>query len=65
MSETREVKLPADLCQRVEQIYKQRFGNLEQFLPFVLETLVQSGAAHADEAEREIIEQRLKDLGYI
>ncbi len=65
MSDTREVKLPADLCQKVEQLYEKRFGTLEQFLTFVLRELAGDGAANADQAEQQIIEQRLRDLGYI
>jgi hypothetical protein len=65
MSDTREVKLPADLCQKVEQLYEKRFGTLEQFLTFVLRELAGQDAANADQAEQQIIEQRLRDLGYI
>lgn len=65
MSAEREVKLPADLCQKVEQLYGKRFGTLEQFLTFVLQELVRDDAAQADQAEQRIIEERLKDLGYI
>jgi hypothetical protein len=65
MSGTREVKLSADLCQKVEQLYEKRFGTLEQFLTFVLQELSRDDAAQADQAEQQIIEERLKDLGYI
>ncbi len=65
MSSLREVKLPADLCQKLEQRYGERFGNLEQFLTFVLRELAGDDAANADQAEQEILEQRLRDLGYI
>ena len=65
MSAMREVKLPADLCQQIEQLYEKRFGTLEQFLTFVLQELSHDDAAQADQAEQQIIEERLKDLGYI
>jgi len=65
MSAEREVKLPADLCQKVEQLYGRQFGTLEQFLTFVLQELTRDDAAQADQAEQRILEERLKDLGYI
>ena len=65
MSDTREVRLPMDLCNKVEQVYGKRFGNLEQFLVFALKELTRDDARLADEAEQKIIEERLKDLGYI
>jgi len=65
MSATRDVKLPEDLCQKIEQLYMHRFATLEEFLTFVLEDLVQDHMSQADQAEQQIIEERLKDLGYI
>jgi hypothetical protein len=65
MSATREVKLPEDLCNKVEQLYQKRFGELDQLLTFALEELSRNSAARADHAEQRIIEERLKDLGYI
>jgi hypothetical protein len=38
---------------------------LEQFLTFVLQELLRDDAAQMDQAEQRIIEERLKDLGYI
>ena len=64
-SDIREVRLPADLCQLVEQRYQARFGTLEQFLTHVLQELAGDDAMRADQAEQKIIEGRLKDLGYI
>jgi hypothetical protein len=62
---TREVKLPEDLCKKVEQLYGNRFGALDDFLTFVLEELARDNSPRADQAEQRIIEERLKDLGYI
>jgi hypothetical protein len=55
------VRLPADLCMRAEK----KFGNLEQLLEFVLRDLLNDEAAQRDEAEQRMIEQRLRDLGYL
>jgi hypothetical protein len=61
----RDVRLPSELCQAAELKFGERFGSLEQFLIFVLQELVRDEATAMDEAETRIIEQRLKDLGYI
>ena len=61
----RQVQLPSDLCESVEKHYSERFGTLEQFLTFVLQELVRDDAAQMDRAEQQVIEERLKDLGYI
>lgn len=67
MSEAqREVRLPADLCQRAEERFVgATFETLEDLVRFVLEELVQDEAQQMDEAEERIIEQRLRDLGYV
>ena len=64
-SDLRQVGLPAALCERIEQRFGAHRGSLEQFLTFVMQELLRDDAAQMDESERRIIEQRLKDLGYI
>ena len=59
------MSLPASLCDAVEQKFGKRFPSLEQFLTFVLQELVRDDATEMDEAEQKMIEQRLKDLGYL
>jgi hypothetical protein len=61
----REVKLSAALCVAAEQKFGARFGGLEPFLSFLLQELLREEAAEMDKNELRIIEQRLKDLGYI
>jgi len=61
----RNVALPAELCDETERRFSERFGTLEQFLAFVMRELVHDQAAKMDHAERRVLEQRLKDLGYI
>jgi hypothetical protein len=66
MAETiREVRLPAELCQAAEQRYGTQFGSLEYFLEYVLQNLVRDDAAQMDRSEQHLIEERLKNLGYI
>jgi hypothetical protein len=61
----RQVELPADLCEAAETKFGKRFDSLEQFLTFVLQELVRADASQMDEAEQKMIEQRLRDLGYL
>ncbi|HEV7219318.1 MAG: hypothetical protein ACHP8A_14730 [Terriglobales bacterium] len=63
--ELRNLSLPFDLCKAAEEKYGNRFATLEQFLTHVLEHLVRDDAAKMDLEEQRIIEERLKDLGYI
>jgi hypothetical protein len=64
-SDMRDLRLPADLCNDVERRFGSRFDSLEQFLIFILRELLRDEAAQMDQAEQRIIEQRLKDLGYM
>lgn len=61
----RDLRLPLHLCQSAEEKYGSRFGTVEQFLTYVLEQLVRDDAMKMDQEEQRIIEERLKDLGYI
>jgi hypothetical protein len=61
----RDVRLPAELCQKAEQRFGTRFGGLEPLLIFVLQELLRDEAAQMDQAEKSAIEKRLRDLGYI
>jgi hypothetical protein len=61
----RNLRLSRELCERVEQRFGQRFGKIEDFLIYVMERLVRYDAKVMDQEEQRIIEERLKDLGYI
>jgi len=61
----RTVSLPVELCLQAEKKFGEKFGSLEQLLEYVLRDLVCDEAAQADEREQRMIEQRLKDLGYL
>lgn len=63
--ELRSLQLPSTLCERAEQKFGAQFSSVEQLLTFVLQELLRDDAAQMDQAEQHIIEQRLKDLGYI
>jgi hypothetical protein len=65
MSDMREVSLPAELCEAAEKKFAQKFGNLEELLTFILRDLLRDEAAQLDRTEQRIIEERLRELGYI
>ena len=65
MTETRTVQLPADLCSAAEKKFGRTFGSLEELLIFVLHDLARDESLHADQAEQRMIEERLRELGYL
>jgi hypothetical protein len=65
MEPLRNVSLPAALCESVEQRFSAQFGGLEPFLTYVLQELVRDDSKQMDDTERRLVEERLKDLGYI
>jgi len=65
MSELRIVQLPADLCGAAEKKFGHLFGSVEEMLTFILRDLLRDDAIKADQAEERMIEERLKELGYL
>jgi hypothetical protein len=65
MTELRNVQLPADLCAAVEKKFARKFGSLEELLEFVLRDLTRDEAAQADQREQRLVEERLRELGYL
>ena len=61
----RTVNLPAELCAQAEKRFGSKFGSLEQLLEYVLRDLLRDDATRADEREQHLVEQRLRDLGYL
>jgi hypothetical protein len=61
----REIHLPEDLCASVERKFAQQFATVDELLTFVLSDLLRDDAARLDQAEQRIIEERLKELGYL
>jgi len=61
----REVRLPEDLCAAAEQKLPAQFDNLESLLTFLLREVLRDDAAALDQNEQRIVEERLRDLGYI
>ena len=66
MTSWRELRLPEELCQKIEeQIQGSQFATLEEFLTFLLREVASRNSSKLDEQEQQAIEQRLRDLGYM
>ena len=65
MNEMREVRLPAELCAAAEKKFAKKFGSVEELLTFILRDLSRDEALQLDHAEQRIIEERLRELGYM
>jgi hypothetical protein len=61
----REVRLPADLCAAAEERFGKNFGSLDELLAAVLRDLLRDDGSESDQAEQRIVEERLRELGYI
>jgi hypothetical protein len=63
---SRELRLPAQLCEATEKLIAgTRFSSLEEFVAFLLQELTANKSAQMDARERKVIEDRLRDLGYL
>jgi hypothetical protein len=61
----RQINLRDDLCKAAEQAFGYRFADVEALLEFVLRELLRDKAVALDQAEKSVIEQRLRELGYL
>jgi hypothetical protein len=65
MNEMRKIILPEELCRAAEERFSHRFGTIEELLTAALNELLRDDAQRIDEQEQQIIEARLKALGYV
>jgi hypothetical protein len=65
MPQHRTIELPEDLCATADRWLHGRFDNLEAMLRVVLEQIVKNDSRDFDESEEQLLEQRLRDLGYL
>jgi hypothetical protein len=65
MTATRKISLPEELCASAEKRFGKQFQTIEALLEFVLRELLRDDAEKLDEREKAILEQRLRDLGYL
>ena len=61
----KDVRLPAELCAAAEKKFGATFGSVDELLIFVLRDLLRDEASHADQAEERLVEERLRELGYL
>jgi hypothetical protein len=61
----RTVRLAEELCKEAEVWLKGRFESLEALITFALRETIKDGDAKLDQQEEEMVQQRLRDLGYI
>jgi len=65
LTQQRTVQLPESLCAEAEQWLQGRFENIEALLGFLLKEMVRVESSELDQKEEEIVQQRLRDLGYL
>jgi hypothetical protein len=65
MSESREIRLPADLYAAAEEKFGSTFGSVDELVIFLLQQLIRRDTAEMDRADQAVVEERLRDLGYI
>lgn len=65
MSESREIRIPADLCDAAEKKFGAKFRSVDDLVIFLLQELIRRDTADLDRADQAVVEERLRDLGYI
>jgi hypothetical protein len=65
MNETREIRIPSDLCDAAEKKFAGAFHSVDGLVAFVLKELVHGDTLDLDRADQAAVEQRLRDLGYM
>ena len=65
MSESREICLPSDLCAAAENKFGSSFRKVDDLLIFILQELLREDTIDMDRADQAMVEERLRDLGYI
>jgi phosphoenolpyruvate-protein kinase (PTS system EI component) len=61
----RTVQLPSELCASAEKKFGSRFADIEDLLRYVLGELLRDDEMRLSQVEQEIVEKRLRDLGYV
>ena len=65
MSESREIRLPAELCAAIEKKFGSTFRSVDELVVLLLRELIRKDTVDLDRADQAVVEQRLRDLGYI
>ena len=65
MPEMRSIQLPVELCIAAEKRFGHKFAGVEELLTCALQDLLRDQADRADLIEQQLVEQRLRELGYL
>jgi hypothetical protein len=65
MNESREIRLPVDLCAAAEKKFGGTFNTVDELVIFLLQELIRGDTVELDRADQAVVEERLRDLGYI
>ncbi len=65
MNSIRNISVPEDLCQAAEQRFIGRIASIDELVANILRELLRDDVVSMDEKEIEIIEERLRGLGYV
>ncbi len=65
MNNTRSICVPEELCRAAERRFGGTFSSVDELVTNLLEQLLRDDAGKMDAHELEIIEQRLRGLGYV
>lgn len=65
MDGSRAVQIPSNLYLAIQDRLGSNFASVDQFVSYVLGEVLQDDSAPFDESERDMIQSRLKDLGYL
>ncbi len=65
MINMRKVYLPEDLCQAAEEKFGARFSSVDELVCNLLTELLKDDGSEMNAREIEIVEQRLRGLGYV
>lgn len=65
MAEMRSVAVSDELCRAIGQKFARRFDSVDELISELLRQLLRDDARNMDEKEQQVIEDRLKGLGYI
>lgn len=65
MTQMRNVQIPEELCAAAEKKFGRAFSSVEELLTFVLRDLSRDEAGRSDQAEQRLVDERLRELGYL
>jgi hypothetical protein len=65
MNNMRDIQLPEELCRAAETRFGNRFASVNELIVSMLQELLREDAFKMDERELQVIEQRLRGLGYV